>query len=321
MGGLEPFGMTEHGVLDALFAAWREASPAAHGCIDVLRSARHGDLPRWTAALAQLPPLRPSDVSFGATVSAGRDKPLEAEERRDLEQALRGLLPWRKGPFDLFGVFVDAEWRSHLKWARVAPHVELAGCRVLDVGCGNGYYGWRMIEAGAESVTGVDPSLLYTLQNAAVGAYLGLGRNLVLPLRLEDLDVQQPFDVVFSMGVAYHRRDPADHVRTLARHTHDQSTVVLESLVVDGAPLKPGRYAAMRNVHVVPNVALLRDWLADAGFRHAELVDVSATTPAEQRATAWMPYHSLADALDPSNPERTVEGYPAPRRAVMIARR
>ena len=313
--------MTERCVLEPLFAAWREASPAAHRCIDVLRSARHGDLPRWKGALAQLPPLRPSKVCLGATVSASRDGALETEERCDLEQALRGLLPWRKGPFDLFGVFVDAEWRSHLKWARVAPHVELAGCRVLDVGCGNGYYGWRMMEAGAESVTGVDPSLLFTLQNAAVGAYLGHGRNLVLPLRLEDLDVEQAFDVVFSMGVVYHRRDPAEHLRALARHTHDQSTVALESLVVDGEPLKPGRYAAMRNVHVVPNVALLRRWLADAGFRHAELVDVSTTTPAEQRATAWMPYHSLADALDPANPERTVEGYPAPRRAVMIARR
>ena len=316
--------MSKPSVLEPLFAAWREASPVARGCIDVLRSARHGDLPRWTAALAQLPRLRASTASFGATVSAGfgsGDGPLDGKERRDLEQALRGLLPWRKGPFDLFGVFVDAEWRSHLKWARIAPHVELAGCRVLDVGCGNGYYGWRMVEAGAESVTGVDPSLLHTLQNAAVGAYLGHGRNLVLPLRLEDLAVQQPFDVVFSMGVVYHRRDPAAHVRALARHTHAESTVVLESLVVDGAPLKPGRYAAMRNVHVVPNVALLRRWLADAGFRHAELVNVSTTTPAEQRATAWMPYHSLANALDPTNPERTVEGYPAPRRAVMIARR
>ena len=316
--------MTECGALDALFAAWREASPAARDCIDVLRSARHGDMPRWTAALAQLPRLRPARVSFGATVSASLASdaaPLEPRQRRDLEHALRGLMPWRKGPFDLFGVFVDAEWRSHLKWARIAPHLELSGRRVLDAGCGNGYYGWRMLDAGAESVTGVDPSLLYTLQNAAVGAYLGQGRNLVLPLRLEDLAVRQPFDIVLSMGVAYHHRDPAAHVYALARHTHAQSTVVLESLVVDGAPLRPKRYAAMRNVHVVPNAALLRRWLADAGFRRTELVDVSATTPAEQRATAWMPYHSLADALDPADPERTIEGYPAPKRAVMIARR
>ena len=316
--------MTECGALEALFAAWRDASPAARGCIDLLRSARHGDMPRWTAALAQLPRLRPARVSFGATVSASLASdaaPLEPRQRHDLEQALRGLVPWRKGPFDLFGVFVDAEWRSHLKWARIAPHLELSGRRVLDAGCGNGYYGWRMLDAGAEAVTGVDPSLLYTLQNAAVGTYLGHGRNLVLPLRLEDLAVRQPFDVVFSMGVVYHHRDPAAHVYALARHTHAQSMVVLESLVVDGAPLKPERYAAMRNVHVVPNTALLRRWLADAGFRRAELVDVSATTPAEQRATAWMPYHSLADALDPDDPERTVEGYPAPKRAVMIARR
>jgi tRNA (mo5U34)-methyltransferase len=29
-----------------------------------------------------------------------------------MRQALMGLSPWRKGPFDLFGVHVDTEWRS-----------------------------------------------------------------------------------------------------------------------------------------------------------------------------------------------------------------
>ena len=318
--------MAQAAALDALFGTWREASPLARRCIDIVQSSHHGDLSRWLDALAGLPKLSPATVTLGTTVSATASRPLCANEKARLETALRQLIPWRKGPFNLFGVFVDSEWRSHRKWARIAPAVELTGQRVLDVGCGNGYYGWRMVEAGAASVVGIDPSLLFALQHAAIAHYLGHARNLVLPLRLEDLPPQEPFDAVFSMGVVYHRRDPAAHVRQLASHTHGQSVLVLESLVVDGAPLHPSsappkRYAAMPNVHVVPNLALLRTWLADAGFRRVEVADASATTPDEQRTTTWMPYHSLADALDPNDPERTIEGYPSPKRAVMIARR
>lgn len=288
----------------------------------MLATVKHGDRPRWLAALAVLPAAAPRDVSFADCVSVGHCSDLDAAGHARLADALRGLSPWRKGPFRLFGLHIDAEWRSDLKWARIAPHMDLEGARVLDVGCGNGYYGWRMLEAGAASVTGIDPSLLFALQHAAVAYYADDPRNLVLPLSLEDLEPERAFDVVFSMGVVYHRRDPAAHVHALARHAHRDTVVVLESLVVDGGPIEPqGRYARMRNVHVVPDVATLAGWLAAAGFGTVRLVDRSVTTVAEQRATPWMTYQSLADALDPGDPSRTVEGYPAPERAVMIASR
>jgi tRNA (mo5U34)-methyltransferase len=41
----------------------------------------------------------------------------------------------------------------------------------------------------------------------------------------------------------------------------------------------------------------------------------------EQRPTAWMRFESLPDFLDPDDPTHTVEGLPAPRRAVLIAKR
>ena len=283
----------------------------------------HGDLPRWLGALERLPDVRATDVSLGRVVGA-RATGLANERQERLEAALRELIPWRKGPFHLFGIDIDGEWQSDLKWSRIAPHVDLDGCRVLDVGSGNGYYGWRMLEAGAASVTGIDPSLLFVLQHAAIGYYVDRGghRNTVLPVGLEQLPAAEPFDVVFSMGVLYHRRDPAEHIRGLAGHAHDESTLVVESLVADDVPLQPrSRYARMRNVWWVPDLATLHSWLAEAGFADADVVDVSPTTTAEQRTTAWMPYESLAAALDPDDPSRTVEGYPAPRRAVIIARR
>ena len=306
--------------LAALLEAWR-ASARGRRASEVLRSGQHGDLGLWLAALDRLPEIEPSRVSLGATVSAV-DQRATASDRHRLEQALRDLIPWRKGPFHLLGIDIDGEWRSDLKWARVAPHVDLDGCRVLDVGCGNGYYGWRMLEAGARSVTGIDPSLLFTLQHAAVAYYVDHGgsRNSVLPFALEDLEPADPFDTIFSMGVVYHRRDPVAHLRGLARHAHDASTLVLESLVVDGGPLEPrDRYARMRNVYRVPDIATLRRWLGEAGFGTVEVADVSVTSAREQRTTAWMPYESLANALDADDVSRTVEGYPAPKRVVMIA--
>ena len=315
--------MSALSALESLTAAWR-ATGAGHA-VDVLRTHRHGDLPRWLAALDRLPDVEPTDISLGDVVSV-RSEPLADTTRERLETGLRGLIPWRKGPFRLFGVDIDSEWRSDMKWARIAPHIDLDGCRVLDVGCGNGYYGWRMLEAGARSVTGLDPSLLATLQYAAIAYYAGrraaTPANTVLPLRFEDFEAAEPFDVIFSMGVVYHRRDPAAHVRRLASHVHSRTTVVLESLVVDGAPLEPrDRYARMRNVWLVPDVETLAGWLHEAGFGATEVVDVSPTAPVEQRRTDWMPYESLEEALDPEDSTRTIEGYAAPKRAVMIARR
>ena len=312
--------------IDSLFGAWREASAA--WAVDIVARAPHGDLPRWRTAVERLPDIRGREVSLGRVVGvqvAGMSNAgISNESRERLAAALRELIPWRKGPFRLFGIDIDSEWRSDRKWSRIAPHVDFDGCRVLDVGSGNGYYGWRMLEAGAESVVGIDPSLLYTLQHAAVAYYVDRGgtRNTVLPVGLEDFPETEPFDIVLSLGVVYHRRDPAAHVQALAGHAHDGTVLVVECLIVDQGPLKPrSRYARMRNVWLVPDLATLHSWLAAGGFADTDVVDVSTTTPAEQRTTAWMPYESLAAALDPEDPNRTVEGYPAPKRAVMIARR
>jgi tRNA (mo5U34)-methyltransferase len=77
----------------------------------------------------------------------------------------------------------------------------------------------------------------------------------------------------------------------------------------------------MRNVWHLPTVPQLLAWAGQAGFRNPRVVDVSATTPTEQRRTEWMPFESLADALDPADRARTVEGWPAPRRAVVLSTR
>ena len=269
-----------------------------------LAPAAHGDLPRWLAVLEQLP---------AASTESSRALLLQ-------------LAPWRKGPFSLDGVEIDAEWRSDIKWDRIKDAIEpLRGRKVLDVGCGNGYYALRMRDAGAASVLGIDPTLLYVVQFHAVSRFLRPAEVFVLPLRLAELPGDsRAFDTVFSMGVLYHQRSPIEHLQQLKATLRPGGQLVLETLFVPGenscACTPAERYARMRNVWLLPTLAELQTWLRRAGFSSLDIVDQSITTPREQRSTEWMPFESLAEALDPENPDRTVEGWPAPRRVVAIAK-
>ncbi|HEY0961307.1 MAG TPA: tRNA 5-methoxyuridine(34)/uridine 5-oxyacetic acid(34) synthase CmoB [Pseudomonadales bacterium] len=300
---------------------------AARVPLDFATSNRHGDFPRWLKALRDLPAIEPAHVELRDRVKIGGADQLSAAERDNLRAALMGLHPWRKGPLELFGLLIDTEWRSDWKWERIAPHLSpLQGRTVLDVGCGNGYHCWRMAGAGAAFVLGIDPHLLYALQYWAVRRYVPAPAVHVLPCALEELpEGLQAFDTVFSMGVLYHRRSPFDHLLNLRNSLKPGGELVLETLVIDGVDghvLVPmDRYARMPNVWFLPTTATLSGWLEKIGYTDVRVVDVSVTTVEEQRATAWMTFESLPEALDPDDASRTVEGHPAPKRAFFVAKR
>lgn len=287
---------------------------------------RHGDLRRWLTVLAQLPQVSASSVDLNAdSIRAGEPEDCVPETREVLEQGLRQLHPWRKGPYSMHGVQIEAEWRSNWKWNRLCNHITpLQERLVLDVGCGNGYHCWRMVGAGAALVIGIDPMLLRVIQFHAIRHFLGQWPAYVLPLGIEDLLPNlQAFDTVFSMGVLYHRRSPLDHLLELKAALRNGGELVLETLVIEGKRdqvlVPEGRYARMRNVWFIPSCPTLASWLRRCGYRQIRLIDVTPTTTAEQRSTDWMTFESLANCLDPSDPSRTVEGLPAPKRAIFLA--
>jgi len=287
---------------------------------------KHGRLNEWQEILASLPDITTQTYRFDqATVQIGKVSEINDADKSVLQASLRQLHPWRKGPFDVFGVHIDTEWRSNWKWERLQDAIQpLKGRLVLDVGCGSGYHCWRMLGAGASRVIGIEPIMLYVMQFQALKRFTGQPPIDVLPMTLEQLpDSLQAFDTVFSMGVMYHRRSPIDHLTKLHGCLRPGGELVLETLIIegkDGKTLIPeGRYAKMRNVWFIPDVPTLKVWLKRSSFSNIKLIDINRTTKEEQRTTSWMRFESLQDFLDPQDHRLTIEGYPAPVRAILTA--
>ncbi len=289
----------------------------------------HGDFPHWMEAVEQLPEVPASQVILDQdmiTVTSEPALPANAQER--IGRLLQQLHPWRKGPFTVHGVHIDTEWRSDWKWRRLQQEIApLRDRRVLDVGCGNGYHCWRMAGAGASVVIGIDPTQLYLAQFLALRHFLGDHWPVhLLPLGIEAIPHNlQAFDSVFSMGILYHRRSPMDHLLELKGALRPGGELILETLVIEGKAgetlVPEGRYAKMRNVWFIPSAATLSGWLQRCGFSNVRILDVTPTRIEEQRSTPWMRFESLPDFLDPGDPTRTIEGHPAPRRAILLANR
>lgn len=290
----------------------------------------HGDMQRWLDAFLQFPEIVNVNCDLNQSAVTFQSDSVSTEQNANVLAALKGLMPWRKGPFQFFDTKVETEWRSDWKWDRIEPHLaSLKGRTILDVGCGSGYHMWRMLGAGAKRVVGVDPSKLFFWQFEAAKKYVTQAQGELppvhlLPFKMEDVPANlKAFDTVFSMGVLYHRRSPLDHLTELQQVVRPGGEVVLETLVIEGEEgqvlVPDDRYAMMRNVWFLPSAKTLCQWMRRLGFKNVRIVEQNYTTLEEQRTTDWMGFNSLKDFLDPNDPRKTVEGHPAPLRATIIA--
>lgn len=281
---------------------------------------------RYLANHSGLPEIRPSSLVLSDDrVRIGAAEDLAPGQAGALLTRLRELCPWRKGPFSLFGIEIDSEWVSSRKWNRLAGRIApLAGRRVLDIGSSNGYYLLRMADQRPQLALGVEPYLTFYFQFLLLQHYARASNVFTLPVSFEELPVLESyFDTVFCMGILAHRRSPLDTLAAARRTLRRGGQLVLETLVLAGDDelvLCPEqRYAKMNNVYFLPTVRCLRNWLRRSGFTEVRCIDVTATTAAEQRRTPWVQTESLSDFLDPDDTRRTVEGYPAPLRALLLA--
>jgi len=235
-----------------------------------------------------------------------------------IEKTARMLMPWRKGPFALFGLFIDSEWQSFMKYNLLRPYFNLEGKVVADVGCNNGYYLFRMLEDNPKKLVGFDPSALYKTQFDFINHFIKSDIEYEL-LGVEHIPYyEEKFDTIFCLGVLYHRSDPVAMLKQLYKGVVAGGEVILDTFYIEGedemALCPKSSYSKIPNIYFVPTVPALKNWCLRAGFSGFEVLETSLTTADEQRKTEWIEGQSLEDFLDPNDNLKTIEGYDAPRR-------
>lgn len=97
------------------------------------------------------------------------------------------------------------------KWDELAPHIpeDLAGWKVLDIGCNAGFYSFELARRGAD-VLGIDLDPHYLKQARWATGIYGLEKKVRFKqMQVYDLSLlEEQFDMVWFMGVFYHLRYP-----------------------------------------------------------------------------------------------------------------
>ncbi len=303
---------------------------AALRAVSAERERRLADKPfeAFAELLANLPERKPQRLDLsGPTAVIGEDLPADDPFRMQVETASKAVMPWKKGPFRLFGLEIDAEWRGDFKWSRLVGHLPPQRDKVvLDLGCNNGYFLFRLMDQEPRFALGVDPAARPQRQFQLLQR---LARLPNLEFQMwgwqELVHLRELFDTVFCMGIVYHHFNPIQILRNIHHALKPGGLLVLESIVIPGDEprcLFPAdRYANMRNVWFTPTTTALRAFLHRTKFTDVVTVAVNKHEPDEQRTTAWNPGPSYVDFLDAANPDRTIEGHPAPWRAIVMARK
>ena len=286
----------------------------------------HGNFLKFKKILETIPDFIPSIIDLESrAVTIGDKSDLTPEEYLFLNERLEQLCPWRKGPFNLFGIKIDSEWQSWMKWERLKKHIgNLRARRILDIGSSNGYYMFKMSAHNPLMVLGVQPQSSFYFQYLTIQKFLKQDNVFCLPIPYDQLPkMDKYFDTVFCMGVLYHRKSPVKMLKDICDSMRSGGELVLENLIIDSklniCLFPKDRYAKMRNVFFIPDLLAMESWLLRAGFINIRCVDVTKTSLEEQRKTRWIHTETLKDFLDPNDPDKTIEGYPAPVRAIFIA--
>lgn len=260
-------------------------------------------------------------------VTIGTSEELTTTDQKKVESHLRTFMPWRKGPFSVFGIDVDSEWQSQRKWQRLVDYLpDMKGKIVADIGCSNGYYMFRMVPHKPEIVIGFEPSVQHYYCFKALNSMAGINNLHIDLLGVEHLSLfPECFDVLFLMGIIYHRSSPVECLRDIFASLRPGGTLILESQALPGdseiALFPEKTYAKVPGTYFVPTGNCLKNWLARAGFSEIDIFCQHPMSSTEQRRTDWMTFESYTDFTDPTDSCKTVEGYPAPDRVFIRARK
>ncbi|CAA6809519.1 MAG: tRNA (5-methoxyuridine) 34 synthase [uncultured Sulfurovum sp.] len=276
----------------------------------------------YQEAIANLAQYDEVELSLGDKITIEIPKLSKEEEKQILDTA-KSMMPWRKGPFQIANTFIDSEWQSQLKYNMLEKHFDLKGKVAGDIGCNNGYYLFRMLTHEPKKLIGFDPSATYYSQFQFINRFIKSDITYEL-LGVEHVEYyEHKFDVLFCLGVLYHRSDPVSMLKSLYKGLHKGGELILDTFMIDGDDeicLTPkDRYSKIPNIYFVPTIPALINWCRRAGFEDIEVLETVVTDASEQRKTEWIEGQSLEDFLDPHDSTKTIEGYPAPKRVYIKA--
>ncbi len=281
---------------------------------------------RYRAPFEELAKFKATHTNYTQdVVTIGTADEVTPDQQAHIKELLRSYMPWRKGPFSVFGIDIDAEWRSERKWQRLEEHLPpLEGKVIADIGCNNGYYMFRMAAQNPAFILGLEPSVQHYYSYKALSSMANLNSTEIDLLGVEHLEhFENCFDVLFLMGIIYHRPSPIETLRSILTSLKPGGTLILETQGIPGEQpyaLFPDKtYAKVPGTYFVPTESCLINWINKAGFKDIDLFSSHPMSSEEQRPTEWMEFESYQDFIDPNNPSLTVEGYPAPHRFIVKA--
>ena len=287
----------------------------------------HGNLKQWKNILTKLPDIRTNYLDFSKEcIQIGNPKEINLSQLKILEKGLLNLRPWRKGPFNIFGLEIDSEWRSEKKWQRVEDYLpKIKGMRIGDIGCSNGYYSYKLLKLEPELIVGMDKTSLFIIQFLATKFYTKQIQELIiLPCSAEEFNPEFiDFDLLLSMGILYHAKNPSNHLASLQRLVKKNGYIILETIISNLKQNinieKNQTYAGMSNIGTIFTKDNIIKLLNVSGFKNVQVINDSFTDRSEQRTTRWMQGKSLSDFIL-SNGD-TIEGYPPVCRTIFIAQK
>jgi len=279
--------------------------------------------PRWEA-IKGLPKVDDIEINIGDTIEVISHS-LSKDDEKYIYDTAKLIQPWRKGPFKISDTFIDSEWRSYIKYNLLKPHFDIRDKVVGDIGCNNGYYLFRMMAEKPKKLVGFDPFSIPYCQFKFLDHFIQSGIKYEL-LGVEHVEFyEHKFDVLFCLGVLYHRADPIGSLKSLYKGLNFGGELILDTFMIDGedeislTPKK--RYSKIPNIYFIPTVNALKNWCYRAGFDEVEVLGILKTNIEEQRKTEWIDTESLNDFLDKEDNSKTVEGYPAPKRVYIKAKK
>lgn len=176
----------------------------------------------------------------------------------------RGTARWGRG-FGRLNFRRADECALVLRWLEAG-----AGERVLDVGCGDGYYDWRVSRSGAR-VTGLD---VHEKRLAYARRQYGGDRTEFLDLDAEKADFPPgSFDKAMSLCVMEHLGDDERVLRNVARALKPGGRFVFSGDSLSNAGLRPeerDRHRRRYAVNTFYTPAVVRAKLDRAGFEVEE---------------------------------------------------